>query len=320
MKKYKSKKQNVNYINNISRKNIIATKSEPFFHLGEKIQETKNYVLYVSGNKKPYYEFCPKETQFKALNNKNKILFNNKSFINYRNRNNYLIDNPMKHDKILNSSENYGYKETLNMKNNDQNLKPLTIHDNQIILPMEENSTIKKIGNNVRIYRRDFHPYSERNQGIRIIKESKSTDNILKRKSNYRIKINNETMPNNHKSKVIKITKLESGQYKEIYQKKYVKKREYINNIVPCYISKYGKKNYETSRIYNKENNTNRYFINNNYESNKNNNNLNKTFCCNNLIFGDEESKNIECPIHGNISIVIHKKPRKVNRQRFLYK
>ena len=62
--------------------------------------------------------------------------------------------------------------------------------------------------------------------------------------------------------------------------------------------------------------NKNKYFINNDYESNLfESNNLNKTFGYNKVIFDDEESKCIECPLHGNISIVIHKNPHRAKIQ-----
>ena len=45
---------------------------------------------------------------------------------------------------------------------------------------------MKIINNNVRVWKREFNKYSERNQGIRVIKENqnKSYDNIIKRKKN----------------------------------------------------------------------------------------------------------------------------------------
>ena len=316
MKKYKTSNKKINYLNNLSRRNIVATKLKPNTHFGEKILEKDNYILYSSGNQKSFYEFFPFETQFKVQKrNKNQKLYNNKSFINYRNRNNNIITEAMNPDKIMNISANYGYKESLNIKNNDPYLKPLTIHDMQITPSKMDFQTMKVINNNVRIWKRDFNKYSERNQGIRVIKANKSFDNIIKRKPRYRIKINNEAIPNNHKSKVVKITKINPGELREIYQRKYVKKNEYINNIIPCYISKYGKKNYEQNILYNNRDNIrNKYFINNDYEMNGTD--LDNTFSHEKEICGDEESKNIQCPIHGNISITIHKNPYKINRKR----
>jgi len=317
-------KKIINKVNNVGRKNIVSLKREPkvfnkYTHFGEKIQETRNYILYASGNQKSYYEFFPKETQFKShtkkpLNN----LYNNKSCANLKNKKlNYPMNiHDVSNEKILNISENYGYKETYNIKNNDPNLRALTIHN------IEENpkitETMKVINNNVRVWKREFNKYSEHNQGIRIIQDNKSFDNILKRKKKYRIKINNEYKPNNHRSKVVKITRRKPGEYREIYQKKYVKQNEYINNIEPCYISRYTKKSHEQPVMYFKkgDKNKNKYFINNDYESNLfESNNLNKTFGYNKVIFDDEESKCIECPLHGNISIVIHKNPHRAKIQ-----
>ena len=323
-------------INNVGRKNIVSLKREPkifnkYTHFGEKVQETNNYILYASGNQKSYYEFFPQETQFKSTSkNKQNKLYNNKSFSNFGNKKikypRYIYDDFEK-EKILNSSDNYGYKETYNIKSNDPNLRPLTIHN--IAENPKITETMKIINNNVRVWKREFNKYSERNQGIRVIKENqnKSYDNIIKRKTkkNYRIKINNEYKPNNHKSKVVKITKINPGEYKEIYQKKYVKKNEnYMDNIEPCYLSKYSKKSQEQPLIYinkeNRNNNNNKYFINNDYESNLfEYNNLNKTFGYNKIICEDEQSKCIECPLHGNISIVIHKNPFKGKRKNNLY-
>lgn len=335
MKAYKFPNIKKNNLNNVSTRQIVATKRMPnnfnkYTHYGEKIQETNNYILYASGNQKSYYEFYPKETQFKVSEkDTNKKLYNNKSFINYRNRNNYYrMPERNDPDKIMNSSDNYCYKETLNIKDNDPNLKVLTIHN------MPENplkigtQTTKVINNNVRVWKREFNQYSERNQGLKVVKANKSYDNIIKRKNNYRIKINNEVTPNNHKSKIVKITKLQKGQIREIYQKKYIKKNDYINNVEPCYINSYTKKinepikyniNVNNNNIIKKEN-KNKYFINNDYESNEYGYNIqNKTFRKKNVFCEDEESKNIICPIHGNISIVIHKNHYRVNRGDNLY-
>ena len=73
-------KKIINKVNNVGRKNIVSLKRDPkvfnkYTHFGEKIQETRNYILYASGNQKSYYEFFPKETQFKSHTKKplNKI-------------------------------------------------------------------------------------------------------------------------------------------------------------------------------------------------------------------------------------------------------
>ena len=343
MKPYTLLNQKKNYKkSNVGKKTIINVKRKPSnfnknTHFGEKIQETNNYLLYSSGNQKSYYELFPQDAKLKlSKKNANNKLFNNKSFLINSKINDYFQlpkkSNKKDPNKILNISENYGYKETLNIKNNDPSLKGLTVHDmqqdNQEIQTNPSKNitqTMKVINNNVKVWKRDFNQYSERNQGIRVIKENKSSDIIKKRKTNYRIKINNEAKPNNHKSKVVRMTKLNQGILREIYQKKYVKKNEYINynynNIVPCYISKYTKNSQEPIRYYDAiRENKNNYFINNDYESNEYlNDNINKTFGCNNISCGDEESKNIECPIHGNISIVIHKNPHRVNKQYNFY-
>ena len=352
MKPMKITNKHMNYLNNIGTKHIVSLKKKPRKtegkNFGELIQQKKNYILYASGNQKSYYELYPKETQFKSskskdknnniikskLKNKNQI-YHNKSFISYRNNDNYIIHDPFESENILQSSENYGYKETRNVKHINPNLNVITVHDeqNQEFFPQREAHTVNIIKDrNIKIYKRDFNQYSERNQGIRIVKESKSTDNIVRRKGNYRIQINKEPIPNNHKSKIVKITKKKNGEIREIYQRKYAKKNNNINNnnnITHCYINNFGEKSFDSYKYYrnnenyyfkndniynynNSSNNRNKYFINNNYESNGYN--LKNKFGYNKEIFGDEESKNIECPIHGNIAIVVHKKMNKINQ------
>ena len=305
-------------------------------NFGERVQEKKNYLLYVSGNQKSYYELNPQETQFKSKEKNNKKLYNNKSFITYRNKikNNYIIPEHFNQDNILDVSENYGYKETRNIKDKENN-NIKTLYDNQKTQP-QRISKIKNTEN--KIYQNALKHNSERNYKIKVIKANKSTDNILRRKTNYKITINNETMPNNHNSKVIKVTKDKNGKLKEIYHRKYVPKNEYINNIEHLYINNYGEKSHEQNyyfknnnfncnfyNIYNYENNSNsnnnnirknKYFINNNYESNGYDFNNNYGFF-RQEICGDDESKNIECPIHKNISIVVHKN-RHINNQMYM--
>ena len=338
----------MNYINNISTKNIVAIKKNPLRYiaqdnLGERVQEKKNYLLYVSGNQKPYYELNPQETQFKSKEKNNKKLYNNKSFISYRNKiqNNYIIPKYPIQDSILDISENYGFKETRNIKDN-KNKNTATLHDNNKTLPNKKINKVNKINKiKNKIYQNPLNQNSERNYRLKIIKANKSTDNILRRKTNYKITINNESVPNNHKSKVIRVTKDKNGNLKEIYQRKYVPKNEYINNIEHLYINNYGEKSHEPNyyfknnnfncnfyNIYNYEskstsnnniNNKNRYFINNNYECNGYDLNNNYRFY-NQEIFGDDESKNIECPIHKNISIVVHKNRHNNNQMYMPYK
>ena len=364
----KPKKYTNNQVHNIVTKNIVSIKRKPRMNkgnnFGELVQQKKNYILYASGNQKSNYEFLPKETQFKSSKSKNKNIhiihkdisdidiikrkpknnqqqiYHNKSFILYRNNDNYIISDPFKPENILQSSVNYGYKETRNVKQLNPNLNVITVHDDQRqeIIPQKELHTVNVIKDrNIKIYKRDFNNYSGKNQGIRIIKESKSHDNILRRKAHYRIQINNEAVPCNHKSKVIKITKKKNGEIKEIYQRKYVKKNNEIDgsNISRCYINNFGEKSfdsikyfrnnenyyYNNDNIYNyksSNNNRNKYFINNNYESNGYN--LKNNFGYFKEIFGDEESKNIECPIHGNIAIVVHKKINRKNHMYSIYK
>ena len=349
MNSYKINNQQMNYLNNIGRKNIVSTKRNLMRYInkddfGERVQETKNYLLYASGNQKSYYELNPQETQFKSKEKNNRKIYHNKSFISYRNKiqNNYIIPNRLNQDNILDISENYGYKETRNIKDNDENLKAITLHNNKKIIPKKESQTAYNIKNkDYKKYNRDLNLHSERNYGLKIIKVNKSTDNILKRKKNYKITINNETMPNNHKSKVIKVTKDKNGKLKEIYQRKNVPRIEYINNIEHLYINNYGEKSHEPLyyfknnnfncnfyNIYNYEskstrnnNDTNKnvYFINNNYESNGYN--LNNNYgCYNQEICGDDESKNIECPLYRNISILVHKNRSKLNQKYRPYK
>ena len=370
MKQVKFKNNHIYYLNNIGTKNIVSLKRKPRnnegSNFGELVQKKTNYILYASGNQKSNYELYPKETQFKSSKSKDRNIsnilnkriniikykpiiydqsFHNKSFISCPNNNNHInhiIQDSFKPEHILQSSINYGYKETKNVKHFNPNLNVITIHDDQKqdIYPQREAHTVNIIKDrNIKIYKRDFNNYSEKNQGIRIIQESKSQDNILRRKAHYRIQINNEAIPCNHKSKVIKITKKQNGDIKEIYQRKYVKNNKSDNNlnkinnlsnnnISHCYTNNLGEKSfdsieyfrnsenyyYNNDNIYNYnsgKNNRNKYFINNNYESNGYN--LKNKFGYNKEIFGDEESKNIECPIHGNIAIVVHKKMNKIN-------
>ena len=66
-----------------------------------------------------YYELNPQETQFKSIEKHNPKLYNNKSFISsYKNKNkkNYIIPRNHFQDNILDISENYGFKETRNIK------------------------------------------------------------------------------------------------------------------------------------------------------------------------------------------------------------
>ena len=341
MNSFEINNQHMNYLNNIGTKNIVAIKRNPMRYIaqnnfGERVQEKKNYLLYVSGNQKSYYELNPQETQFKSKEKNNKKLHNNKSFITYRNKikNNYIIPERFNQDNILDVSENYGYKETRNIKDKENN-NIKTLYDNQKTQPQRINK-IKNTEN--KIYQNALKQSSERNYKIKVIKANKSTDNILRRKTNYKITINNETMPNNHKSKVTKVTKDKNGKLKEIYLRKYVPKNEYINNIEHLYINNYGEKSHEPNyyfknnnfncnfyNIYNYENNSNsnnnnirknKYFINNNYESNGYDFNNNYGFF-RQEICGDDESKNIECPIHKNISIVVHKN-RHINNQMYM--
>ena len=347
MNSFEVNNQHMNYLNNIGTKNIVAIKRNPMRYIaqnnfGERVQEKKNYLLYVSGNQKSYYELNPQETQFKSKEKNNKKLYNNKSFITYRNKikNNYIIPEHFNQDNILDVSENYGYKETRNIKDKENN-NIKTLYDNQKTQTQRETMhKINKIKNTEnKIYQRALNQNSERNYKIKVIKANKSTDNILRRKTNYKITINNETMPNNHNSKVIKVTKDKNGKLKEIYLRKYVPKNEAINNIEHLYINNYGEKSHEPNyyfknnnfncnfyNIYNYENKStsnnnnikkNKYFINNNYESNGYDFNNNYGFF-RQEICGDDESKNIECPIHKNISIVVHKN-RHINNQMYMH-
>ena len=341
MNSFEINNQHMNYLNNIGTKNIVAIKRNPLRYIaqnnfGERVQEKKNYLLYVSGNQKSYYELNPQETQFKSKEKNIKKLHNNKSFITYRNKikNNYIIPERFNQDNILDVSENYGYKETRNIKQKENN-NIKTLYDNQKTQPQRINK-IKNTEN--KIYQNALKQNSERNYKIKVIKANKSTDNILRRKTNYKITINNDIMPNNHKSKVTKVTKDKNGKLKEIYLRKYVPKNEYINNIEHLYINNYGEKSHEPNyyfknnnfncnfyNIYNYENKSNsnnnnirknKYFINNNYESNGYDFNNNYGFF-RQEICGDDESKNIECPIHKNISIVVHKN-RHINNQMYM--
>ena len=353
----------MNYLNNISTKNIVAIKRNPLRYIdqdnfGERVQEKNNYLLYVSGNQKSYYELNPQETQFKSKEKHNPKLYNNKSFISsYKTKiqKNYIIPKNPFQDNILDISENYGFKETRNIKDT-KNKNVTTLNDTQTTKPKKEmvnlnnlnnlnkKSKINKIKKNEN--KIPLKKNSERNYRLKEIKVNKSTDNILRRKTNYKIKINNETMPNNHKSKAIRVTKDKNGNLKEIYQRKYVPKNEYINNIQHLYINNnnYGEKSHEPSyffknnnfncnfyNIYNYESksannngninnkNKNGYFINNNYECNGYDLNNNYGFY-KQEIFVDDESKNIECPIHKNISIVVHKNRHNNNNKNQIYK
>ena len=89
----------MNYLNNISTKSIVAIKRNPLRYIeqdnfGQRVQEKNNYLLYVSGNQKSYYELNPQETQFKSKEKHNPKLYNNKSFISsYKTKiqKNYII-------------------------------------------------------------------------------------------------------------------------------------------------------------------------------------------------------------------------------------
>ena len=335
----------MNYLNNISTKTIVDIKRNPIRFIdqdnfGEKVREKKNYLLYASGNQKSYYELNHKETQFKSKEKNNNKLYNNKSFISYRNKNqinynSHIIPKYPNQDDILDISDNYGYKETCNIKNN-KNKNVVTLNDTQKTKPKKEINKIKKKGN--KINQNLCKQNSERNYRLKITKVNKSTDNILRRKTNYKITINNDTMPNNHKSKVIRVTKDKNGNFKEIYQRKYVPRNEYINNIQHLYINNYGEKhepnyyfknnnfNCNFYNIYNYEckstsnnNNKNRYFINNNYECNGYDTNNTYGFH-KQEIFLDDESKNIECPLYKNISIIVHKNRHNKNQMYLPYK
>ena len=332
MKEYKIQNQYMNYLNNIARKNIVYFRRTPInydknTYYGEKVKESKNYILFASGNQKSYYEFLPCEMHFKLSDNslKNNLSYIKNKTTNNNNNNNKSFDPVIarkrkERPKILKSADNYGYKEIKNIKNYNPNIKMITKHD------METDKSPDKYNNtkytNIQMHKKNTSRNVDRNQGFKILQENKSCDNIIHR-SKYRYKINNEYNRNNHKSKIVKITRNNKGNLKQIYQKKYIKKNECENE--PLYIANYGENsenNYEAKTIQN-YGIRNYYYINNNYDEYDGSNNNRKNDIGNESIediydennFNEEVTKNIQCPIHGNISIIVHRKPSKLNKK-----
>lgn len=138
---------------------------------------------------------------------------------------------------------------------------------------------------------------------------------------------NQNEMNNNRNIKIIKNNKyLYNNQNNNaIYQRKYIKNKNYENE--PYYIGNYGEEeNYETPNKYNENNNyriqemedckredrgyqRKEYMNNNDYERNRYRYNTNNQENEYEYIEDIKDIKNIECPLHGKISIVIHKNP-----------
>ena len=88
----------------------------------------------------------------------------------------------------------------------------ITKHD------METDKSPDKYNNtkytNIQMHKKNISRNVDRNQGFKILQENKSCDNIIHR-SKYRYKINNEYNRNNHKSKIVKITRNNKGNLKQ---------------------------------------------------------------------------------------------------------
>ena len=183
--------KNINYDSNSPKRNIRPPSNlYNKINYGSKIREKNNYILYVSGcgYEKPLYEECQKGIPIKTLRNKYDMSNNCYIYKNKRNYTEYEEDN----DNILSSSDNYGYKETKNIKRDNPNLKILTIHERlgsprryQHIYSPKRNKKLK-INKAENIYwHRDFSPnrnkrihINNNNEQIKILRENKSYDNL----------------------------------------------------------------------------------------------------------------------------------------------
>ena len=147
------------------------------YNYGEKIREKKNYTLYASGSgyQMPIYEERPK--RIKIIKDKYNISKMNNIDVYDEEENN-----------ILSSSDNYGYKETKNIKNENPNLKVVTIHRRlgspRQIRPIntpQRNRKLKiKKEENI-FWNREYSPnnrinINNNNEQIRILKENKSSE------------------------------------------------------------------------------------------------------------------------------------------------
>ena len=187
-------KQNINYINKNSKNKIFLPKEiskSPFylyqkFNYGAKIREKNNYTIYISssGCEKPKYEERQKGNKIKINKLDN---FNN---IQKKNKNIKIYDE--KNDSILSSSDNYGYKETKNIKYENPNLKIVTIHE-RLSIPRKRqeinNPRINKklIINNLEntFWHKEYSPnkriiINNRDQ-LPKLRENKSSDNFQQR-------------------------------------------------------------------------------------------------------------------------------------------
>ena len=126
----------------------------------------------------------------------------------------------------------------------------------------------------------------------------------------------NNIYKRNNKDKIIKIVRndeehMYNNQNQEncaIYRRKNIQKDNYENE--PYYIGNYGEEeNYEGQEQYNVNNNY-RYKEVGNYENKINNRYKRNIYKQENEYIEDiRDIKNIECPLHGKISIIIHKNP-----------
>ena len=388
-----SNPNNINYISNNTNNNIISpkriSKSPLIYHnnrinYGEKIQEKKNYLLYVSSSgHRPKYEKRQKIKKYENKINLNKNL-------NYN-----LYEEEEEDNNILSSSDNYKYKETKNIKMENPNYKIITIHkrlgsprqSQRINSPKKSKKIkIKKIEN--MFWQKEYAPShhhinTNKNEKIRILRESKSSDYFqpIKKRiqnddnndyneytyNNYRIinedshiettkdgdyfikitKKRKEIQPNNYNNynnrnvkyinkngKHIKVIRYNEPLYANEenfrnYNKKYINRNNYENE--PYYIGNYGEEgdNYESSVKYNKKNNykyqENEEYVQEEQEDNEFQNQKymnmeddNEYEYDNNIIYNQEDQeylddiksiKDIVCPLHGKISIIIHKNP-----------
>lgn len=131
MSSFQITNHNFCFFNEKTNYNDISPRRTPRFPLnkfdyGSKIKEKKNYILYAGGvgYERPYYEECKKSLPIRIIKNKNDIYKKRCINRNYRK----CIEYEEVGDNALLNLDNYRYKETKNIKNEDPNLKILTIH------------------------------------------------------------------------------------------------------------------------------------------------------------------------------------------------
>jgi hypothetical protein len=201
MNSFQITNQNLSFIteNKNKNNNSISPKRESRFPLkkfnyGSKIREKKNYILYASGTgyERPEYEVYEKGKTIRII--KNKYDISNK----YTNRNyKKFIEYEEDDENALSNSDNYRYKETKNIKNENPNLKITTIHK-RLGSPRQSRNMNKKIRikktenyycnegecdndnpNSRRLNLNLGNDNNDNNEQIRILKENKSSDYLL---------------------------------------------------------------------------------------------------------------------------------------------